>query len=675
MKKRVTSNLFMIIAIIVTTFVDYALAEQYGFITIMSPVTGLAIVYYFMKGNQVLGTVVLTYSVTLLISRFTLYDEELFRTFFIVGFKVVVLLFMMISIRFSLLRLKNYGYKGLMIRDIINYVSIGTVFTLIGASFYLIPIIFIFELDNALFWFGNVFIGYWFGYLIFGSTLSYSLIENSEFKWKSFRNVYALIFITISAFIMLLLITGNKEGFSIHHFAYIIFLLYTIGALFFQFRIILIFDAIFVGLYGLFGLNHSIDHGLFLNLVSINFFLLTLTATTVLLRMIYNKLKEKDLRNEQMNNTITELISATNLIFTDIEQITSDEGYLSSTFLSKVFKIGVELLPKFDKASLFVKTGEHVKYLDEVGYDLNHLNSYSLMNDTFRWGDKTAKIINGDKDIFADEFTSETFQEYYPRIRQCLRFSIHFEDKPIAGMSFDITVNNSEVFTKNDLIVYNEFSNLINGYFSVSMIRNTNNNLRNDIVRSLVRTLGLYDSYTGSHSEEVAFLTLEMSKRLNLNTIVTNRIYWSAIVHDIGKIGVDATVLNKTEELSLYERQLIEEHSMNGYNILAKSKGLEDIALRVKHHHERWDGKGYPDGLKGDEIPLCSQVLCVCDAVSAMAKTRVYSNAKTVDEIIGELYSNKGKQFSPVVVEKMVEYIEETKLIDFYSFKSELIQN
>lgn len=673
MKKTSMSTLFMVIVIIVSTFADYSLSEHYGFITILSPLVGCSIVFYFMKGKSVYWKIILTYSITLLISRLLFFEEDLSTTFLLLLFKLLTLSFMMVTTGFILNKLKNYGYKGMKIRDIANFIIVGTLITLIGASFNLIPIIYLFNMDNELFWFGNAFIGYWFGYLIFGSTLSYCLLEDEEFKLKNFKNVYAGLFVVITSLVLILLISEHQSGFSIDHFGYFIFLFYIIAVLFFEFRMVLIFDALFLIIYGWLGQNHSLDHELFLSLVSVNLYLLTLTATAAILRMFIKELRDRDTKNEQTNHTITELISSTNQIFSDIEQITNDKGLLTSTFLSKMFEIAKDLLPKYDCASFYVKDDNTVRYVNVVGYDLKHLNSITTSLDTFKWGNNEARILNTKKEIYADFLDQKKYHSVYKEIQQAIRFSILFEGEPVAGMSFDITESNTARFTDNDLSVYKEFCNLINSYFSMSKIQSTNNSLRNDIVKSLVRTLGLYDSYTGTHSEEVAFLTLEISKRLNLNTIVTNRIYWSAIVHDIGKIGISASLLNKTGPLNATERKKIEDHSINGYNILHKSKGLEDIALRVKHHHERWDGTGYPSKLKGKEIPLCSQVLCVCDAVSAMAKDRVYSKSMTIDEIIGELYTNKGKQFSPLIVDKMIEYISETQLEDFHSFKSKLV--
>jgi len=266
----------------------------------------------------------------------------------------------------------------------------------------------------------------------------------------------------------------------------------------------------------------------------------------------------------------------------------------------------------------------------------------------------------------------DDYKTKYRNIIESLRFSIYIGKRSIGGMSFDIMEGNSNRFTKNDIDAFGAYQSLVNGFYGLGVLFSENNRLKTDIMLSLVRTLELYDSYTGSHSEEVAFLSGIICDRLELDSEIKKTIYYAGVVHDIGKIGVSADILNKNEKLTKEEKDLINEHSNNGYRILAKSEALKDIALIVKHHHERWDGRGYPDGLKRDEIPFGSQILGVCDAVSAMAKKRVYSQAKSAEEIIEELINESGKQFSPVVADKMIEYIKETKLNDFYRMKSRI---
>ena len=106
----------------------------------------------------------------------------------------------------------------------------------------------------------------------------------------------------------------------------------------------------------------------------------------------------------------------------------------------------------------------------------------------------------------------------------------------------------------------------------------------------------------------------------------------------------------------------MKKHTIYGYNVLIQTEELKDVAITVRHHHEWWNGKGYPDGLRGIQIPYSSQILQVCDAVSAMAKDRVYQKAMTEPEIIEQLQNGLGKQFSPKIAKIMIKFIDEGKL-------------
>jgi HD-GYP domain-containing protein (c-di-GMP phosphodiesterase class II) len=190
--------------------------------------------------------------------------------------------------------------------------------------------------------------------------------------------------------------------------------------------------------------------------------------------------------------------------------------------------------------------------------------------------------------------------------------------------------------------------------------------LKNDIVLSLIRTLELFDQYTGGHSEEVAFLSNEIAKRCGLDEQETHDIYWAGVVHDIGKVGIDSSIINKPSKLSLEEYEKVKDHSIFGFEILNKAEDLKTIAILVKHHHEWWNGAGYPSGLEGEAIPIGSQIISVCDAVSTMAKKRPYTIVKTSREIIEELEMYSGVQFSPLPTKHMIKFIKDGYLDEFY---------
>ena len=144
---------------------------------------------------------------------------------------------------------------------------------------------------------------------------------------------------------------------------------------------------------------------------------------------------------------------------------------------------------------------------------------------------------------------------------------------------------------------------------------------------ALVATLDARDQYTAGHSAAVAIYSRDIARRMELPVIMQERAYLAGLVHDIGKIGLPAGLLEKPGALTLEERRIMQEHSAIGERILRNVEDYEDIALIVRHHHERIDGEGYPDGLEGEAIPLLSRIIAVADAYNAMTSNRPYRDA------------------------------------------------
>jgi len=139
-------------------------------------------------------------------------------------------------------------------------------------------------------------------------------------------------------------------------------------------------------------------------------------------------------------------------------------------------------------------------------------------------------------------------------------------------------------------------------------------------------------------------------------------IHIAAHLHDIGKMGISENILNKKGRLLPHEFAQIQTHPEIGYKILAKSKGLLKIAEIVLHHHERWDGKGYPNGLREDKIPLGARIIGVADSVDAITSIRPYRRAMSWEECREEILINKGLQFDPVAVEAAEKLLKKWKV-------------
>jgi putative nucleotidyltransferase with HDIG domain len=176
-----------------------------------------------------------------------------------------------------------------------------------------------------------------------------------------------------------------------------------------------------------------------------------------------------------------------------------------------------------------------------------------------------------------------------------------------------------------------------------------------EIIECLVTALEAKDAYTKGHSTRMADLAYQLGQLVGLQGDVLEDLHMAAHLHDIGKIGTPDRILNKNGPLLPEEQLIIRQHPEVGQQILEQSPHLVGLAKIVRHHHERCDGQGYPDGLRGEDIPLSSRIIAICDAIDAMSATRPYREALETGECLQQMHNNSGKQFDPNLVRLMEE--------------------
>ena len=180
-----------------------------------------------------------------------------------------------------------------------------------------------------------------------------------------------------------------------------------------------------------------------------------------------------------------------------------------------------------------------------------------------------------------------------------------------------------------------------------------------EMLKSLIRALEECDSDTEHHVRRTQLSGAELGKRIGLTDVQQSRLSLLCLLHDIGKIGIPLEILNKPGKLSDEEWAILQTHTRKGYEIANSNSELKGIADEVLHHHERWDGKGYPDGLSSEGIPLLSRVIAVVDAYDAMTNTRAYRQAMPVSTAKAELKRCAGSQFDPFIVAEFLELLKE----------------
>ena len=182
------------------------------------------------------------------------------------------------------------------------------------------------------------------------------------------------------------------------------------------------------------------------------------------------------------------------------------------------------------------------------------------------------------------------------------------------------------------------------------------------MLETLAGTLDAKDKYTNGHSMRVSFYATRLAEELGWDKERVSMLRYEALLHDIGKIGVPDAILNKPSRLSEMEFGLIKSHTIVGSDILKNMIAVPGASEVAKYHHERLDGKGYPNGLCGTDIPLNARIVCIADAYDAMSSDRIYRKALSGNVIRNELINGRGTQFDPELLDKFVEMMDADKL-------------
>lgn len=180
-------------------------------------------------------------------------------------------------------------------------------------------------------------------------------------------------------------------------------------------------------------------------------------------------------------------------------------------------------------------------------------------------------------------------------------------------------------------------------------------------IKTLISVINAKDKYTYGHIERVVIYSRLLADKLGLVEEDKKKLIYGAYMHDIGKINIPKEVLNKRMPLTNEEWEQLKQHPLNGIEIINPVKSLRDISPLILHHHERYDGKGYPGNLKGEDIPFLARVLAVADSFDAMTSNRPYNKRKTHSEAIDELRKCSGTQFDPAIAQAFIEVINESK--------------
>lgn len=353
--------------------------------------------------------------------------------------------------------------------------------------------------------------------------------------------------------------------------------------------------------------------------------------------------------NEKNALSMAEMIARLNMRTRDLEAL-NEAGLKLATFtdfeelLQGIMTTARRALP-FRSCAMLLREGDELVVRGVFGFDERvHIGFRLSRGKGISW-----RCLERGEPILVDDVSADP--DYVPGLSGC-RCEMA---APILGPEGPIGVFTAEspkphAFNKDSLSLFSTFAHQVAAAIENTRLHEMNRRTFYQTIRALAQALEQRDSYTSGHSERVTDYALKIAAALGVNEHDLELIRQAGLLHDIGKIGVRDAVLLKPGRLTPPERQHIEQHPIIGDNILHPITFLREALNIVLHHHEHWDGSGYPFGLAGEEIPLVARIIAVADTYDAMTSRRPYRDAMSHEEAVAEIRRMSGKQFDPAVV-------------------------
>ena len=362
--------------------------------------------------------------------------------------------------------------------------------------------------------------------------------------------------------------------------------------------------------------------------------------------------------NEELEQSFSEL-QELNTRFVNMIDIVSDIEKMAlmdeEEFLTNLLHTAVEVVPEADYGSVYTYKNGKVNFISTIDYDLENLKELDISAEAFYNQEDNIEIVNLEdlkirNEGHIDDNSSQILEDKtYSKIKEIMCLDLEMNGIKKAGLSLDIDSESSKQFCDISLNAFKAFYNIASSFYKIQEYNYLQSNFTKELITAIIKILEMYDYYTKGHSQNVANLATAIAEEMKLSKEKVQAAYWAGMVHDIGKLLIPLEIINKKGKLTDEEYTLIKKHPVLGYKALSISDSLKKVSNYVLHHHERWDGRGYPEGLKGCEIPLISQILQLADSWDAMRSKRAYREPLSRDEAIREVIENIGSQFSPEV--------------------------
>jgi len=382
---------------------------------------------------------------------------------------------------------------------------------------------------------------------------------------------------------------------------------------------------------------------------------------------VYQQLEAYSQTIDQLNLELNISLDKHQILIDSISAIHIYKNYDEDDYLIKVYEIAKKIISGYDYGMVFKYVDNYVYQLKTDGYNIQKLREFKLEKNIIKkCYPKTGLYLTKDSTIkkFMSEDRINEYSKYSPSSKELIYLSIKYQNRYIGGLFLELDKNSKLKYNKNDIKIVNTFQLLVESYYENLENAIKEENRLVDIVKAMTNILEYHDKYTKYHSFNVANISKQIGKKMKLPNKDINELYLAGLLHDLGKTFIPSEILNKKEKLTDEEFEIIKRHPIDGFNVLDSIKNLDKIKHSVKHHHERCDGTGYPDGLKGNEIQLETQILSVADAYDAMTTNRPYRKAFSKEKAIEEIRNNSGTQFSPIVCEAFSKIDNIENLID-----------
>jgi len=323
--------------------------------------------------------------------------------------------------------------------------------------------------------------------------------------------------------------------------------------------------------------------------------------------------------------------------------------HISKTMLNKLI---LELMEAMRVEMAFTQLPNYREYNTLV----NTKKAYDKIPDLDSFADSLIKTIPGNASSLGENYfivnNSRVTPGYKGLHTEPYRFlAVAMEhNNTLYGWLGLVAFNVKEIFRRSELRLLRSMAEQIAMVIANADLYSDFQRFVISVVKSLVYAIEAKDEYTRGHSERVSRFSMLMAERLDLDEEQESVLHWAAILHDIGKIGIPETILNKTGALNDEEYEIIKGHPVKGYNILRPLEQLSDSLPGILHHHERYDGKGYPHGLKGEDIPLQARIIAVADTFDALTSSRAYRSARSTEEALAVVEKGAGTQLDPDLV-------------------------